>query len=73
MLIQTRPQIRKLGLSRGFSGDQRDINRRQCVLVQTERFSCEALDAIACDGGAEGARRDAQAQSREGLMIGQNG
>ena len=40
------------------------------MLVQTKGLSCEALDAIASDRGAEGARRDAQSQSRIGFMIG---
>ena len=31
-----------------------------------------AFDAIACYGGTEGARRDAQAQPSMGFMIGQN-
>jgi hypothetical protein len=42
------------------------------VLVQTKGLSREAFDAIAGDRGAEGARRDAQAQSRMGFMIGQD-
>jgi hypothetical protein len=43
------------------------------MLVQTKGLSREAFDAIARYGGAEGARRDAQTQSRIGFMIGQNG
>jgi hypothetical protein len=42
------------------------------VLVQTKGFSGEAFDAIARHRGAEGARRDAQTQSRKSFMIGQN-
>lgn len=42
------------------------------MLVQTKGLSCEALDAIAGNGCAESARRDAQSQSRKGLTIGQN-
>jgi hypothetical protein len=42
------------------------------VLVQTKGLSCEALDAIARNGAAEGARRDAQSQSRIVFTIGQN-
>ena len=42
------------------------------MLVQTEGLSCEALDAIAGNCGAEGARRDAQSQARIGFTIGQN-
>ena len=40
------------------------------MLVQTKGLSCEALDAIAGNGAAEGARRDAQSQARIGFMIG---
>ena len=42
------------------------------MLVQTKRLSCQAFDAIACDGGAECSRRYAQTQSRKSFMIGQN-
>ena len=42
------------------------------MLVQTKGLSCEAFDAIAGNGGAEGSRRYAQTQSRIGFMIGQN-
>ena len=35
-------------------------------------LACKAFDAVAGDRGAEGARRDAQAQSRIGFMIGQD-
>jgi hypothetical protein len=40
------------------------------VLVQAKGFSCQAFDAIACHGGPEGSRRDAQAQASMGLMVG---
>ena len=43
------------------------------MLVQTKGLAREAFDAIARYGGTEGARRDAQTQSRIGFMIGQNG
>ena len=42
------------------------------MLVQAKGFSCEAFDAIACYGGAEGTRRNAQSQTRMGFMIGQD-
>ncbi len=42
------------------------------MLIQTEGLSCEAFDAIARDRGAEGTRRDTQAQSSRGFMIGQD-
>jgi len=42
------------------------------VLVQAKGLSGEAFDAIACYGGTEGARRDAQTQASMGFMIGQN-
>ena len=43
------------------------------MLVQTKGLACETFDAVARYSGAEGARRDAQTQSRIGFMIGQNG
>ena len=42
------------------------------MLVQAKGFSCEAFDAVAGDGCAEGACRDAQTQSRIGFIIGQD-
>jgi hypothetical protein len=42
------------------------------VLVQAKGLSGETFDAIACYGGTEGARRDAQTQPGTGFMIGQN-
>ena len=41
-------------------------------MVQTKGLSCEALDAIARNCGAEGSRRYAQPQARKGFMIGQD-
>jgi len=42
------------------------------MLVQSKRFPGEALDTIASNGGAEGARRYRQAQPRISLMVGQH-
>ena len=42
------------------------------MLVQAKGFSCEAFDAIACHGGTEGSRRDAQTQPRMGFVVGNN-
>jgi hypothetical protein len=42
------------------------------VLVQAKGLSGETLDAIACYGRTEGARRDAQAQPSMVFMIGQH-
>ena len=42
------------------------------MLVQAKGFSCEAFDAIACDGCAECSRRYTQTQPRKGFMIGQD-
>ena len=43
------------------------------MLVQTKGLAREAFDAIARYSGAEGARRDAQTQSRIRFIVGQNG
>ena len=42
------------------------------MLVQSKRFPGQALDTIAGNGGAEGARRYRQAQPRISLMVGQH-
>jgi hypothetical protein len=72
VLVQTRAQFARVGLSRRFTCGDGDIDRRQGVLIQTEGFSCEALDSIARDRGAEDSRRDTQPQSRITFMIGQD-
>jgi hypothetical protein len=72
MLLEAGAQILEAGLARRFARGHADIDRRQRVLIQTKGLSGEALDAVAGDGGAEGARCDAQAQSRIRFMIGQH-
>jgi hypothetical protein len=72
MLVEAEAQIGRAGRSRGISGGHGNIDRRQRVLVQAKGLSGEAFDAIACNGGSEGARRDAQTQASMGFMIGQN-
>jgi hypothetical protein len=72
MFLETGAQIFSLGMARGIAGRHRDIDRRQGMLVQTERFPREALNAIARDGGAEGARCNRQAQSRMTFIVGQH-
>ena len=42
------------------------------MLVQTKGLSRDAFDAVACDRGAEGPRRNTQTQSRKSFMIGQD-
>jgi hypothetical protein len=42
------------------------------VLVQAKGFSCEAFYAVACYGGTEGSRRDAQTQPGMGFVVGNN-
>jgi hypothetical protein len=42
------------------------------VLVQAKGFSCEAFYAIACYGGPEDSRCDAQAQPSVVFMVGEN-
>jgi hypothetical protein len=72
MFVEACAQVAYFSQSRRFSGGDGDIDRRQCVLVQAKGFSCEAFDAIAGDGCAERAGRDAQTQTRIGFMIAQN-
>ena len=72
MLVEARAQIAQAGLSRRLARRDGDIDRRQGVLVQTKGLSCEALDAIARNCGAEGSRRYAQPEARKGFMIGQD-
>ena len=72
MLIETGAQVAALGRSRGFARRDRYIDRRQGVLVQAKRFPCQAFDAIALDGVAESARRNAQTEARIAFTIGQN-
>jgi hypothetical protein len=43
------------------------------VLVQAKGLSCEAFDAIACYGAAEGSRRNAQTQPGMAFMVGKDG
>ena len=42
------------------------------MLVQAKGFSCEAFDAIACHGAAEGSGRNAQTQPSMGFMVGED-
>ena len=72
MLVEAEAQIGRAGRSRGFSGGHGNIDRRQRVLVQAKGLAGETFDAIACHGGTEGARRDAQTQASMRFMIGQN-
>jgi hypothetical protein len=72
MLLETGAQIVPARLPSGGSRRDRDIDRRQGVLVQAKGLSCKAFDAIARDRGAEGSRRNTQTQASVGFMIGQN-
>jgi hypothetical protein len=73
MFVEARAQLaRRGGACRGARGE-RDVHRRQFVLMPAERFARDALDLVACDGGAEGARGDRKSQTRMSFMIGQNG
>ena len=72
MLIEAGAQILGAGQSRRFSGGHGNIDRRQRVLVQAKGLARDPFDAIACYGGTEGARRDAQTQPGVSFMIGQN-
>jgi hypothetical protein len=72
MFVEAEAQISRAGRPRRFPGGHGNIDRRQRVLVQAKGLSGESFDAIACYGGAEGARRDAQTQPSVGFTIGQN-
>ena len=70
MLIEAEAQFAGASRSRRVPGGHGNIDRRQGVLVQAKGLTCQAFDAIACHGGTEGARRDAQAQARMSFMVG---
>jgi hypothetical protein len=72
VIVETRTQFGGRGLTRRFPRRDGDIDRGEGILVQAKGLSCKAFDAIACDGSAEGSRRNAQAQARTGFMIGQD-
>ena len=73
MLVQTRPKVAHFSRSRRFASGDGDIDRRQAMLVQTKGLARQALDAVARDGGAEGAGRDAQPQPRMSFLIDEYG
>ena len=73
MLLEARAQLFGLCALGGIPGRHHDIHRRQAVLIQPKALTCEPLDAIACHGGAEGARCDGQSQPRATGLIGDNG
>jgi hypothetical protein len=72
MLVQACAQFTRGRQARRAAGGDGNIDRRQCVLVQTKGLTDKAFDAITRNGRTEGARRDAQSQPRKGFMIGQD-
>ena len=72
MRLEARAQLAGLGLPRRFPCGNRNVDRRQFMLVQTKGLSGEAFDAIARDRGAEGTRGYTQSQSRVSFMIGKD-
>ena len=72
MSVETGAQILRLRMTRGVARRHRDVDRREGMLVQTEGFPCKTLDTIARHGGAEGARRNRQAQPWMTFIIGQD-
>ena len=54
-------------LPRGIARRDRDIDRRQIVLVQTEGFSRQAFDEVARDGVAAASGSRSQALGADGF------
>jgi len=63
---------RQCGSRRGASGE-RDVDRRERMLVHAEGLAGDPLDAIAQHRRAERARCDREPQTRMRFMIGQDG
>jgi len=72
MPVQALAQVAEFGLARRLARGNRDIDRWQRMLIQSEGLARQAFDAIACHRGAEYSCRDAQTQSRMGCTVGQN-
>jgi hypothetical protein len=73
MLGEALAQIAGQREPRAFAHCNGDVDGRQNMLVQSKRFSGQALDAISGNGGGAGAGRYRQSQPRIRFMIGQNG
>ncbi|HLZ98200.1 MAG TPA: hypothetical protein VKP66_09620 [Steroidobacteraceae bacterium] len=71
MSFQADAQISRRSHARRVPCRHSDVDRRQIVLVQTEGFARQALDAVSSHGGAEGAGRYRQSQTRITFMIGE--
>ncbi len=69
MLLQAAPQIARLREPRRIARRDGHVDRGQAVLRQAKGLAREALDAVARDGGAEGARRYRQTQARRPGLI----
>ena len=72
MSVEAHTEFIQLGRARGFPDRDGNIDRWQRVLVQAKGFTCKSFDAVAGDGTAEDARRDAQSQARMSFIIGQH-
>ena len=59
-------------MPRRITRGNRHIDRRECMLVQAERFAGEAFDAIPRDRRAEGAGCDREPETRMGFMVRQD-
>jgi hypothetical protein len=73
MFGETRAQVARAGPRRGVACGHHDIHGRQRMLIQSERLACQALDEVARDGRAQGARGDRQSQARMSFMVGKYG
>lgn len=70
MLFQALGQAAARGISGRRAGTYYDIDGGQLVLMKTERFANQALDAIAPDGVTHGLGGDGDTQSWKRQLIG---
>ena len=73
MFLEARAQRARGSLLRRVARRHHDVDARQQVLIMAERFSRQALQVIAHDGRAAGARGDGEPQARVSMRIRQHG
>lgn len=67
--LQARPQLGGCGIPRPVPGADDDIDGRQLVLMQPERFANDPADAVALHAAARGANRNGETKTRPALVI----
>lgn len=67
--LQARPQLGGCGIPRPVPGADDDIDGRQLVLMQPERFANDPADAVALHAAARGANRDGKTKTRPALVV----